>query len=74
MLKTLADWILQEVRALDYPQLTAYWQETYRSLAAVSQWSSLLSWHLNLQEITNVEQLGGALSYIFQSYLDTISL
>lgn len=68
MLKTLADWILQEVRALDYPQLTAYWQETYRSLAAVSQWSSLLSWHLNLQEITNVEQLGGALSYIFQSY------
>lgn len=68
LLKTLADWILQEVRALDYPQLTAYWQETYRSLAAVSQWSSLLSWHLNLQEITNVEQLGGALSYIFQSY------
>lgn len=68
MLKTLADWILQEVRALDYPQLTAYWQEAYQSIAAVSQWSSLLSWHLNLQEISNVEQLGGALSYIFQSY------
>jgi len=68
LLKTLADWILQEVRALDYPQLTAYWQEAYQSIAAVSQWSSLLSWHLNLQEISNVEQLGGALSYIFQSY------
>jgi len=68
MLKTMADWILQEVRALDYPQLTSFWQKTYQSIAAVSQWSSLLSWHLNLQEITNVQQLAGALSYIFQSY------
>jgi len=24
LMKTLSDWILQEVRALDYPQLTAY--------------------------------------------------
>lgn len=68
ILKTLADWILHEVRALDYPQLTAYWESVYGNILAPSSWGSFLSWHTNLQEITNVEQLEGALSYILQSF------
>ncbi|WP_018963873.1 GGDEF domain-containing protein [Coprothermobacter platensis] len=68
ILKTLSDWILEEMRTLDYSQLIGYWQDIYGSITAMSQWSSFLGWHLNIQEIINVEQLNGALAYIFHHY------
>ncbi|NPV88123.1 diguanylate cyclase [Coprothermobacteraceae bacterium] len=68
VLKTLVHWALDTVSSLDYPQLTDFWQRTFNSIAATSEWPWFMRWHFNLLEVKNTEQLKGALEYLLSQF------